>query len=569
MRILGIQYDSHLFCHDTAAALIDGQIVVGYLEEERFTRKKHAVGQFPINAIKELLSKAQIDFKDIDIVAVSTESSVQDIKIELHKHFKFNDEKVVFNAIDHHIAHILDSYYHSQFNDCAAIVVDGQGGQNDSITIAQINCGKIEVLRKFDLSMSLGYMYELASIYCGFGKWGCGKLMGLAAFGTPLDIKPYFQFDEHGFYIDDKYKKIYEFAEHRLQIDNRSFNQYLSRFFSQKDLTAINIFEKTIIVSIFKFFETIYPYEPCKDTTAIMYYSNFAATIQKIFSNTICKIVELTRHLVSTSIDKLILAGGCMQNCAANSMIIDLGLFSSVQCSPSPYDSGCALGNALAISMQQKNTLNNSRFFPAYSGKCYDQLDISRFKTRVEITNISINQIAEDLYHGKIIGWFQGGSEIGPRALCHRSIIANPSIRSSLYRINSKIKGRQQFRPLAPVVRDIDFFKIFDATSHDMAQFMLRTFKIKDAFKKKFLAVCHIDGTSRPQFLQYDTNPEMYSLLTSFNELANIPGLINTSFNRNNEPIVETIDDAIDMLLDVIELDYIVFNSSLKISRKQ
>lgn len=569
MRILGIQYDSHLFCHDTAAALIDGQTVVGYLEEERFTRKKHAVRQFPINAIKELLAKAQIDFKDIDIVAVSTESSVQDIKIELHKHFKFNDEKVAFNAIDHHIAHILDSYYHSQFDSCAAIVIDGQGGQNDSITIAQVNSGKVEVLRKFDLSMSLGYMYELASIYCGFGKWGCGKLMGLAAFGKPLVIEPYFQFDDCGFHIGDKHRAIYEFAAHRLQSDNRSFNQYLSRFFSQKDLAAINGLEKTTIVSMLKFFESMYPYEHCQDSTAIMYYSDFAATIQKIFSSASCKIVELARQLVPKTIDKLILAGGCMQNCATNSMIVDLGLFSSVQCSPSPYDSGCALGNALAASIQQKSIVEKSNNqFSAYSGKCYGKLDDLKFDMRIKMTSISIDQIAEDLKQGKIIGWFQEGSEIGPRALCHRSIIANPSIRSTLYRINSRIKGRQQFRPLAPVVRDIDFFKIFDASSYDMAQFMLRTFKIKDAFKKKFSAVCHIDGTSRPQFLQQKTNPKMYSLLTSFYLITDVPGLINTSFNRNDEPIVESIDDAVNMLLDVNDLDYIVFNAATKISRR-
>lgn len=571
MYILGIQYDSHLFCHDTAAALINDNNIIGCLEEERFTRKKHAVGQFPINAIKELLIKAQINFSDIGIIAVSTESSISNIKIELHNHFAFNDQRVVFKCVDHHIAHILDSYYYSQFDSCAAIVVDGQGAQNDSMTIGQVISGKIQVLKKFDLSISLGYMYELASIYCGFGKWGCGKLMGLAAFGKPLDIQPsYFQIDSASFSMTSKYKSLYDFVRQRLQKNNKCFDLYLSRFIHQKDLDASNFLEKATMVSMFRFFESIYPYEPCKDQTTLMYYSNFAATIQKMFSSIACKLVELARSLVHSSIDKLILAGGCMQNCAANSEMAGLGLFSSIQCSPSPYDSGCALGNALAALTQQNgNSIEHfdSQVFLVYSGKRYIEDDIVKNKQQIKTDGISIDQIAKDLKDGKVIGWFQDGSEIGPRALCHRSILANPSIRDMLYKIN-RIKGRQQFRPLAPVVRDIDFFNVFETSSFDMSQFMLRTFRIKDTFKKSFAATCHVDGTSRPQFLQQDTNPEMHQLLTSFYSIAHIPGLINTSFNRNNEPIVESIDDAIDMLLDVDGLDYIVFNARTKISRK-
>lgn len=566
MYILGLQYDNHIFFHDSSAALIHNNSIIGHLEEERFTRKKHAINQFPINSIKKLLSCANIKFSDINVIVISNGITINEIITKLKTYFEFDETMITFDVCDHHISHLLNSYCYSNFKQCAALVVDGQGEQDDSITLASIHDGNITIIKKYDISLSLGYMYELASIWCNFDKFGCGKLMGLASFGVVCDIEPYFVFENGCLCINSLYKKTYDIICNILIRNQNSFNHYLLNFFTIQDVQNFNIYEKAIIVSMFKFFERIYPYKKCDNSSSIIYYVNFAATIQHIFNTIILYLVGQLKEITQST--NLILSGGCIQNCSANEKIINSKLFSNVYCSPSPYDSGGAIGNALYYALKHQYQTYQLNIHNAYTRNSYHINDIQKYKNDINIESISTKQIVNDLIDNKIIGWFQDGSEVGPRALCHRSIIANPSIRENLYIINTYIKGREQFRPLAPVVCDSMFFNVFETTTHDLSQFMLRTIKIRKQYYNKFSAVCHIDKTSRPQYLTYDTNPVMYQLITEFFNITGIPGLINTSFNRNNEPIVETIDDAIDMLLNTSKLNYIVFNSSIKISRK-
>ena len=179
-------------CHDISAALLHDNVVIGHLEEERFTRSKHAIHQFPINSIKKLLDKAHIHFNDINVIVISNENDKPKIIQQLKQYFDFNENSIVFDVCDHHIAHLTNSYCYSNFDHCAALVVDGEGTDADSMTLAKVDKNDITVIKKFHISSSLGYMYELASVYCGFGVFGCGKLMGLASFGTPIDIESYF-----------------------------------------------------------------------------------------------------------------------------------------------------------------------------------------------------------------------------------------------------------------------------------------------------------------------------------------------------------------------------------------
>ena len=179
----------------------------------------------------------------------------------------------------------------------------------------------------------------------------------------------------------------------------------------------------------------------------------------------------------------------------------------------------------------------------------------------------NIENITQNLKNNKIIAWFQGGSEIGPRALGHRSILANPENHNNLLVINNYIKQRENWRPLAPIVPAELFDLIFDVSSYDLTEFMLRTIKIRDEWQKKLSAVCHIDGTTRPQRLEREQNPELYNLIINFYKETGIPCLINTSFNGRNEPIIETPEQAIKFLKKKKYLDYVIFNSKYVVSR--
>ena len=176
--------------------------------------------------------------------------------------------------------------------------------------------------------------------------------------------------------------------------------------------------------------------------------------------------------------------------------------------------------------------------------------------------------LSKCLYGDDIFAWFQGGSEIGPRALGHRSIIAGPHKRENLTRINLLIKNRELFRPLAPSVADELFDKIFDTNSKDLTEFMLRTIEIRQEMRSKISAVCHIDNTTRPQCLRKEDNPEFYSLLMNFYNTYKIPCLINTSFNGRGQPIIETPEQAIDFLKNNDELEGLIFNAKYIIFKK-
>lgn len=535
MKILGISGSlDYEYNHDCAAALvIDGKLIANY-EEERFNRIKHSFKKpFPILSIQKILSENNLTLNDIDIIAIPHDP--RDKQVYLKRIVEVIDNKTTkfpdLFYIDHHSAHVCDSFFQSGFKSAAALIIDGNGDNKDGITIAKINDSELTVLKKYSHEVSLGKMYYAAStVFARLGEFGEGKFMGLSSYGIPNQ------------------KPILEFKD----------NEIIKNF--------KNIVNDDIIKNMFLFYKMYnYPYVEKIDND-ILYYINFAATVQKTYNNIIIELARYTKKL--TNENNLILSGGCIQNCIGNNIIIESKLFDNVFAGPVPYDAGCAAGLAFHAAFVNKEKIINNRLYTSYAGKKY-KIKIEQYKEKYNIKEYQEDFVISALKNNKIIAWFQDGSEIGPRALGHRSILGNPANRKTLDIINNELKHRENWRPLAPIVPDITFDLIFDVQSYDLTEFMLRTLKIREEFQRKIPAVCHVDGTTRPQRLTKIQNPELYSLLISFYNNTKIPCLINTSFNDKNQPIIETPEQALEFLDVHPHLDFIVFNAKYIITRKE
>lgn len=543
MKILGINGSFRNQNHDSSASLlIDGKLVGNY-EEERFNRIKHSVNQFPLHSINKLLNENNLTLKDIDAIGIAE----AEYKIYIKNMKKLFPECNTFpNNIfyDHHMGHICDAFYQSGFNSAAVVIVDGDGDQQEGITIAHVKDNNIRILKKYDYRKSLGLMYSSATGHCNLGYFGDGKFMGLSSYGQDLGIR-ILSFNENTKDIDINYKTC-----------------------SIEEIKNFKIPEEFITYSFNKFYNlNFYPYIEKIPETNILYYIHFARTIQENFNEVYLDVIKYAKKL--TNEDNLCITGGCIQNCIGNNLIVESGIFKNVFAPPAPHDAGCAAGYAFYAANKLGEKIENKRLTNSYVGKKYSDDEITKsFKDNLKIEEYNRNNVVKLLKNNKIIAWFQDGSELGPRALGHRSILANPSERDNLNTINNHIKMRENWRPLAPTVPAELFDLLFDVKSYDLTEFMLRTIPIKKEWQQKLCAVCHIDGTTRPQRLVRDINPELYDLIMEFYKLSGIPCLINTSFNSKNEPIIETPDEAISFLERTGDLDYIIFNNKYIVSRK-
>ena len=543
MKILGVSGAYDDASHDCSASLlIDGNLVGNY-EEERFNRIKHSVNHFPLLSIKRLLNENNLTIDDIDAIGISIGDEVDYDKMisEVFPECKKVPTRIFHS---HHMGHICDTFYQSGFESAAVVIIDGDGDEREGITIAHVKNNEIKILKKYDYRKSLGFMYGSATGYCQLGDYGEGKLMGLSSYGKDLGIRV-LEFNEETKDIDIKYKTL-----------------------TLTEILSSSIPELYVSTAFGKFYSSnFYPYDEKLPDSNILYYINFAKTIQENFNEIYLAIVKYAKEL--TGEDNLCITGGCIQNCIGNNLVVESGIFKNVFAPPAPHDAGCGAGYAYYAANQLGETIKNRRLIKSYVGKIYSDDEITNsFNDNIKVEEYNIKDIVNLLYRDKIIGWFQDGSELGPRALGHRSILANPSERNNLNTINNYIKMRENWRPLAPVVPAELFDLIFDVKNYDLTEFMLRTIPIKKEWQKKLCAVCHIDGTTRPQRLVREVNPELYDLIMEFYKQTGIPCLINTSFNGKNEPIIETPSEAISFLERTDKLDYIIFNTKYTVSKK-
>ncbi len=578
------------FYHDSAAALlVDGKIIAA-AQEERFTRKKHD-SSYPYNSINYVLSEANLELNQIDQIVFYEKpflkferlletflafapkgftSFLMSMPIWLReklfqKNFIFeqlkrNDNK--FNDIDklsfaeHHFSHAASAFFPSPFNEAVILTLDGVGEWATS-TLAIGKDNKISIVKEIFFPHSLGLLYSAFTYYTGF-KVNSGeyKLMGLAPYGSPK-------------YKDLIFKKLIDVKE------DGSFRLNMKYFNFATGLTMTNEkFSKLFGQKV---------RDPNKELLT-QFHMDIASSIQAAIEEIVLKLVSSIQK--ETKIKNLCLAGGVALNCVANGKIIKNKIFENVWIQPASGDAGGSLGAALAywhqeISQPRKIIKSYDSMNGSYLGPKFNEDDIEKHliklgaKFKKYDDKILIDKIANELKEGKIVGWFQGRMEFGPRALGCRSIIADPRSEKMQKDLNLKIKFRESFRPFAPSILREDLNDWFDLNCDSPYMLLVANVKeniqIKETENNKKLfgierlnlkrssipAVTHVDYSARIQTVHKETNPNYYELLKSFKKITNCPILVNTSFNIRGEPIVCSVEDAFRCFMGT-ELDILV-----------
>ena len=395
---------------------------------------------------------------------------------------------------NHHENHMYEVFYQSGFSESAVLVNDGNGNFGECITLAYIQEGNNPViLKKFDMPASPASIYGLFADKIFKEPFAEGKLMGLAAYGH----------------------------------DNSS--KYISWNGSSSEIE---------IATDEEIAEEIQNY--MKDSNDVMLARDIAYTVQKNYEETMVNVVKYFKKLLESrdfQTENLCMSGGGILNCPANSKIVGTGLFKNFYASPQPHD-GCAesIGRAFRNMEYRGMKLKSKRLEAPFLGIAYPASELLNPHSYLDNWQADI---LRSLLKGNIIAWCQDGAEYGPRALGHRSFLADPTKKEMADALN-RIKGREPWRPLAPIVPDRLFPLIFDVENTDMCEYMLRTLTIKEKWQPKLQAICHVDGTTRPQLLKRDMNSQLYDILMAYFQQTGVPCLVNTSLNINGFPIVET-----------------------------
>lgn len=572
MYILGIS----CFYHDSAAALLKDGLLVAAAQEERFTRVKHDPS-FPTYAIAFCLTQAGLTAADLDYVVfyekpfVKFERLLLSIAATFPRSWRvFRDamptwlgeklwikglirdrlaipkERILF--VDHHLSHAASAFYCSPFSAAAILTVDGVGewtttawgrgmadwhGNGDNRLVLE------EEIR---FPHSLGLLYSAFTAFLGFEvNEGEYKVMGMAPFGEPKYVDKVEQLvrigADGGFTLDMSYFSYHYHSQ-------RAFSAKFPALFGEpRDPRARFVTAKTSLYD-----------DPTPPSQAELdrnqYYADIAASLQKVLEEAMVKLAR--RAHAATGLDALCLAGGVALNSVANYQILTHTPFKELYIQPAAGDAGGALGAALYV---YHVILGHKRQFVmdhAYWGAEYGEEAIARFlkehgisAQRYEHEEQLLERVVDGLASGKIVGWCQGRFEWGPRALGHRSILADPRRAQMKDTVNIKIKFREPFRPFAPSVlveRTDEFFTLPEAARQYPARFMLYVTPVK---RPDLLpAVTHVDGTGRLQTVARTSDSCYHRLIELFAQATGIPALLNTSFNLKGEPIVSTPAEA-------------------------
>lgn len=548
MRTLGFSNG-----HDKGAVIIEnGKVSVG-ITQERLSRIKHdgayKGGIIPFESILYCLNYLGITIKDINYIVYSTTELIDDVDEQFRNYFGVS---VPLTFIPHHLAHAYSTFFSSGFDEAAVIVADASGSilnhlnklpnwyptvnkdelspdedWAEGISIYNFNRNSSsEVYKKWiksptpigtDDGVSVGALYSEGSLQLIYEPnshvWPAGKLMGMASYANP-DIV-----NEAPYYIVEKDGDIF-IPNHRIY----PRVTYRSDFYSKSCVAGI--------------------YQREQERVSLM----LARKAKELTgSNNIC------------------VAGGSFLNCNSNEKILNSGLFSESYFLPPSDDSGIPLGCAW-YGYQQLIDIQETEMLSPYIGKTYSRNEIISALNEMKIMNYveydDFDKIYEDVSNllsmNRVIGWFQNGSEIGPRALGNRSILASPINSWMTGYINSDIKGREWYRPFAPAVLFEHQKEIFESEIY--SPYMLVTTSVKEEWRNKIPAVTHIDNSARHQSVTEHSNNRFYNLIYKFYEKTGVPVLLNTSFNGPHEPIVESPSDAIRTFLET-GLDHLIIHN--------
>lgn len=477
---------------------------------------------------------------------VTNIKKVTSLKSELAKGIGVteSDIRAEIKHIEHHRSHLASAFYASPFEEAAILSIEGFG--DFSSTMIAIGKGnKIEVLDSVTYPHSLGIFYTAFTQFLGFPYYGDEyKVMGLSPYGEAkyLDkMKDIVMLKENGlFELDESY---FIHATEGVAMTWENGAPFIGRIYSDK---LIKLFGP--------------PRD--KDEPLTQYHKDIAASVQKHCENVIFHILN---HLQKrTGLKNICIAGGVAQNSVANGKVLQLTDFEKIYIPSAGYDAGTAVGSALWHYHQ--NLSNNNREFVrhAYFGAHYSNNEIEQVlkeaNIKYKINNTdeeTIEQTAELLAKGAVLGWFQGRTEFGPRALGNRSVLVHPGRKDAKDLINSKIKRRESFRPFAPSILREYVSEYFE--QEDDVFFMEKVFQIRKEKRAALPAVTHVDGSGRLQTVHKDISPKYYALIDKFREKTGLPILLNTSFNEN-EPIVNHPKEALDCFLRT-EMDALVMGN--------
>lgn len=565
MIILGIS----AFYHDSSAALLVDGIVVAASQEERFSRKKHDNG-FPTNAIEYCLIEGNIAISQVDVVVFYEKPFVKferiltscivgfpktlhmfmeaipiwlkkkinmraTIKHELKRAFGSFPSEIAF--VEHHLSHAALAYVSSGFKEADILVVDAVGEWASTSWIT-MRSGHFSNLMERRFPDSLGMLYSSATAFLGFKVNSDEyKVMGLAPYGDASSIEV-IEFKRK---ITDNLLSGGNGIDYKLNLSYFRF-QYGDMMYNRKKWTKL------------------FGFPPRKERDPISQsHINLAYAFQEVYTDLLADIVKSIPEEDRTP--NLCICGGAALNCAANGMIRHTSPYNHIHIPFAPGDCGCAIGAALAYSILVGKM--PSPCLTPYTGPSYPDSAIGEIVKRNNLISKVYHEdelakeVANLLSNGKIIGWFQGRMEMGPRALGNRSILADPRNAKMKDAVNDKIKFRESFRPFAPVVPLDDADKYFDI--FEPSPYMMFTSKVKTS---DIPAVTHIDNTARVQTVTVGENVLLYNLLKAYGKVTGIPVLLNTSFNVMGEPIVCSPEDAIKTFLNC-GLDYLVLGNHL------
>jgi carbamoyltransferase len=544
MWVLGINAPP-LGWHDAAAALVDGDGVVHALvEEERVTRHKHALRAYPRNAARECLAIAGITPADVDIVAIGWDLPRHSARTDLvaldppvlGRPWEFGDSRDFLIAavgwdldlsrylelvcVSHHLAHAAASFYASGYDAAAVLVVDGHG-DDESVSIYDARQGQALIRReRWPITSSPGYMYDSVSELIGLTSLEAGKTMGLAAHGQAREVEPWPMFDITG----DAFTPPFSLPPNA----------------TQKEI-AYGWWDHIRALGFRRAHTNSYDLDRDDDAVRLAWSTQYS--LQQVMTLLAERARRLTNH------DSLCLSGGVALNCSANGLLPQ-----PVYVPPVPHDAGVALGAAWTVATPR---YTGNPLSP-YLGRAISTAEINAAVAEHGLAAhpVSADDIAQRLLAGEIGAVVTGRAEVGPRALCHRSIIAaahDVSVRDHL----NQIKGRELWRPLCPagLAQCEDQYWEGNATLH---RYMVGASEVTELGHKEIPATVHVDGTARPQIIT-DRSELMWSVLDRMRAAGAPAATINTSFNMRGEPIVDNARGALASARS-IGLDFVVFD---------
>lgn len=521
MYVLGIGPGLKIGHHDSSAALLKDGKLIAACEEERFTGQKKARALFPRNAIEYCLEEAGITIDVVDTVAsplVTYDNYVERIRLLFEFHFG-NSPKVDLHH--HHLCHAASAYYLSGFKDSLVLSID-YSGDSASGLIARGLSERIEVEKYFARDDSIGFFYSMITQFLGFEAHSDEyKVMGLASYGKPRYL--------------DKMKQILdvENGEPRL---NLSFNQ--RRAHPEIYTTDFTTFQERSYTK--ELIELLGPPRTNREEIT-QRHKDIASSLQKQFEDVVFGILA-----AAGPSKNLCFAGGAALNCKLNQEIVKAGWYEGFFVQPAAGDAGVALGAALlsgvAFGTKEFDTNNIVYLGPSYNDEQVKrQLDLCKLEYRV-LENPE-KTAAELIAQDKIVGWFQGRSEWGPRALGNRSILANPANISMKDAVNKNVKFREEFRPFAPAVLKEHQDRYFRNCVDD--PFMVTLADATRHAQSTIPAVVHADGTARLQTVTRCANESFWRLINHLGELTGNYVVLNTSLNLNGQPLASKISEAL------------------------